>query len=138
MIMYCSTAPWSFAPENADANTISSEVTEITKTTEATENNTAQKIQAGENLFKSICVHCHNTTYDESRIGASGLRGVIDLHDEAWLNQWVKGSEAFAKTDVAAHDLTNSNRFGLACPTLPTMQNDNNRKAVIEYLKTLK
>jgi cytochrome c2 len=133
MIMYCSATPWGFAEENANA--ISSEAS---KTTNTVETDTAQQVKAGEKLFKSICAHCHNTTYDESRIGAPGLRGVIDRHDEAWLNQWIKSPETFAKKDVAARDLIDSNRFGLAMPTIPAMQDDANRMAVIEYLKTLK
>ena len=92
----------------------------------------------GQKLFESICAHCHQTTYDESRIGAPGLRGVLDRHDEAWLNNWIKGPETFAQSDVAARDLIDGNRFGLAMPTIPAMQSEENRKAVIEYLKTLK
>jgi len=107
-------------------------------TPETTENNTEQQIQAGQKLFESICAHCHNITYEESRIGAPGLQGVLERHDEAWLNQWVKSPETFAQTDVAARDLIDSNRFGLAMPTFPAMQNEGNRQAVIEYLKTLK
>ena len=107
-------------------------------TPEITKNNTDQQIQAGKKLFESICAHCHNITYDESRIGAPGLQGVLERHDEAWLNQWIKSPETFAQNDVAARDLIDSNRFGLAMPTFPAMQNEDNRQAVIEYLKTLK
>jgi len=103
-----------------------------------TENNTEQQIQAGQKLFESICAHCHNITYEESRIGAPGLQDVLERHDEAWLNQWIKSPETFAQNDVTARDLIDSNRFGLAMPTLPAMQNEESRQAVIEYLKTLK
>jgi len=92
----------------------------------------------GAETFKTICAHCHTTTYDDSRIGAPGLRGVLERHDEAWLNHWIKEPETFAKTDVAAKDLISSNKFGLAMPTLPAMQDEQNRADIIEFLKTLK
>jgi len=99
---------------------------------------TPPSAKEGQKLFESICAHCHHTTYDESRIGAPGLRGVLERHDEAWLNNWIKGPEAFAQKDETARALIDGNRFGLAMPTIPAMQNEENRKAVIEYLKTLK
>lgn len=96
------------------------------------------QIKTGKTLFSNLCKHCHTVTYDESAIGAPGLRSVLERHDEAWLNQWIKNPESFAKTNVAARDLIDSNTFGLAMPTLPMMQDDANRAAIIEYLKTLK
>jgi cytochrome c5 len=101
------------------------------------ENTIQKQIETGNKLFKSICVHCHNTTYEESRIGAPGLKGVLERHNEAWLNHWIKSPETLAQTDVAARDLIDSNRFGLACPTLPTVQDGHNRADIIEFLKTL-
>ncbi|MBN4060672.1 cytochrome c [bacterium AH-315-I20] len=92
----------------------------------------------GKLLFNNLCKHCHTITYDESRIGAPGLQGVLERHDETWLHQWIKSPETFAKTNVAARDLIDDNQFGLAMPTLPMMQDDDNRSAIIEYLKTLK
>jgi len=99
---------------------------------------TITAIEKGKGLFNSICIHCHKTTYEESAIGAPGLQGVLERHDEIWLNKWIKGPEFFAKTDVAARDLIDGNRFGLAMPTLAAMQDESNRLAIIEYLKTLK
>lgn len=96
------------------------------------------QVKAGELLFNGLCKHCHTITYDESVIGARGLQSVLERYDEAWLNQWIKNPESFAKTNVAARDLIDSNAFGLAMPTLPMMQDDANRAAIIEYLKTLK
>ena len=92
----------------------------------------------GKLLFESMCAHCHTTTYDDSRIGAPGLQGVLERHDETWLNEWLKSPEAFAKIDGAAKDLISSNKFGLAMPTLPAMQDDVKRADIISYLKTLK
>ena len=93
---------------------------------------------SGKATFDTICSHCHETTYEDSRIGAPGLQGVLERHDEAWLNQWIKGPENFAKVDETAKDLIESNKFGLAMPTLPAMMDDQKRADVIEYLKTLK
>ncbi|MDQ7003482.1 MAG: cytochrome c [Ghiorsea sp.] len=96
------------------------------------------QIKMGKVLFTQTCKHCHTVTYEESAIGAPGLRSVLERHDEAWLHQWIKSPETFAVTNVTARDLIDSNQFGLAMPTLPAMQHDDKRSAVIEYLKTLK
>ncbi len=95
-------------------------------------------LERGKELFTNICSHCHNISYEYSTIGASGLQGVLERHDETWINTWLTSPEALAKTDVAAQNLAESNPFGLTMPTLPAMQDENNRRAVIEYLKTLK
>ena len=92
----------------------------------------------GKATFDTVCSHCHNATYEESRIGAPGLRGVLERHDVNWLNHWIKSPETFAETDETAQALIESNPFGLAMPTLPTMQDEHNRADIIEFLKTLK
>ena len=92
----------------------------------------------GSKVFNAICVHCHTITYDESRVGAPGLKGVLERHDEKWLQQWVKSPEAFAKVDETAATLLGSNKYGLKMPTLPEMQDDQKRADIIAYLKTLK
>lgn len=92
----------------------------------------------GKVTFDTVCTHCHSATYETSRIGAPGLRGVLERHDVNWLNHWIKSPEAFAETDETAKALIESNPFGLAMPTLPTMQDEHNRADIIEYLKTLK
>jgi cytochrome c2 len=92
----------------------------------------------GGKVFETICIHCHTVTYDESRVGAPGLKGVLERHDEKWLDQWLKSPEAFAKVDESAADLLGSNRYGLKMPTLPEMRDEKKRADVIAYLKTLK
>ena len=92
----------------------------------------------GAKTFESICAHCHLTTYDESRIGAPGLMGVLDRHDAKWIDQWLSGPEAFAKVNETARDILGSNKYGVKMPTFPEMQDSKNRADVIEYLKTLK
>ena len=92
----------------------------------------------GARAFKAICVHCHTITYDESRVGAPGLKGVLERHDESWLDQWLKSPEAFAKVDEKAANILDANKYGLKMPTLPEMQDPKNRADMIAYLKTLK
>lgn len=93
--------------------------------------------QRGKIIFDSVCTHCHHTTYEKSSVGAPGLRSVLERHDVTWLNQWIKGPEAFAEINEAASNLISSNKFGLTMPTLPITQDANNRADIIEYLKTL-
>ncbi len=92
----------------------------------------------GGKVFKTICAHCHTVTYDESRVGAPGLKGVFERHDEVWLDQWLKSPEAFAKVDETAADILGSNRYRLKMPTLPEMQDEKRRADIITFLKTLK
>jgi len=91
----------------------------------------------GEKIFKAYCAHCHNSSDKESRVGAPGLKDVLSRHDEAWINQWIKSPETLVKTDHKALQISKSNRFGLTMPTLPAMQEEQNRRDVIAYLKTL-
>ncbi|MFC1536526.1 c-type cytochrome [Pseudomonadota bacterium] len=92
----------------------------------------------GAKIFQAICAHCHNITYDDSRVGAPGLKGVLERHDAKWLDKWLKSPEGFAKVDETAADLLVSNKYGLKMPTLPEMQDAKKRADIIEYLKTLK
>lgn len=87
--------------------------------------------------FEAICAHCHQITYDESSVGAPGLKDVVERHSPEWLNHWIKSPEAFAKEDETAAALAGSNKYGLIMPTLPQMQDDARRADIIEYLKTL-
>jgi len=116
------------------APTIADEAVEVNAEQEAF----IASAERGKAQFETICAHCHNTTYEESRIGAPGLMGVLERHSEVWLNQWLKSPEDFAQIDVAARDLIDGNTFGLAMPTLPAMQDEKSRLDIIEYLKTLK
>jgi len=92
----------------------------------------------GAKIFDSICAHCHLISYEESKIGAPGLKGVLERHDVKWLDQWLKSPEAFAKIDETARALIGSNKYGVKMPTFPEMQDANNRADIIAYLKTLK
>ena len=97
----------------------------------------ANDVTNGEKIFKTFCAHCHHSSNEESKVGAPGLKDVLSRHDEAWINQWIKSPETLVKTDHKASELTKSNRFGLTMPTLPAMQEEQNRRDVIAYLKTL-
>ena len=98
----------------------------------------AENAKNGESIFKTYCAHCHNSNSEESKVGAPGLKDVLSRHDEAWINQWIKSPDTLIKTDHKALALSKSNRFGLTMPTLPAMQEENNRRDVIAYLRTLK
>ena len=95
-------------------------------------------VKHGKKIFDSICTHCHRTDYETSPVGAPGLRDVLQRHTAEWINTWVTSPEAFSKKDKDAKALVESNSYGLIMPTLPEMQVEQNRKDVIEYLKTLK
>ena len=92
----------------------------------------------GAMIFESICSHCHLISYEDSRVGAPGLKGVLERHDAKWINEWIKGPEAFAKVDETAKALIGSNKYGVKMPTFPEMQDPKHRADIIEYLKTLK
>ncbi|RMD60665.1 MAG: cytochrome c [Planctomycetota bacterium] len=92
----------------------------------------------GRMIFENICSHCHNASHETSAVGAPGLMDVIERHDEAWLDRWLSGPEAFAANDEDAKALVESNPYGLVMPTLPEMQDPKNRRDVIAFLKTLR
>ena len=106
------------------------------KTTAATVS--AGDVKHGEQIFKSICTHCHRTDYETSPVGAPGLRDVMERHTPEWEFQWLLSPAAFAKKDETAKALTESNPYGLVMPTIPEMADPQNRRDVIEFLKTLK
>jgi len=91
----------------------------------------------GKLIFETVCIHCHRTDYESSAVGAPGLKGVFERHDAAWIETWISGPEAFSKTNSDAKDLIGSNPYGLIMPTLPEMQVEENRKDIMEYLKSL-
>ncbi|HKI61970.1 MAG TPA: cytochrome c [Mariprofundaceae bacterium] len=99
---------------------------------------TAPDIAHGKQIFDTICSHCHHTDHTTSGVGAPGLLDVLDRHDEAWINQWISGPEAFSQKDEKAKALVEANPFGLIMPTLPEMQKEQNREDIIAFLKTLK
>jgi cytochrome c2 len=92
----------------------------------------------GKEIFASVCMHCHTTTYELSAVGCPGLKGVLERHSAEWINTWLISPEAFAKKDEDAKIVVKANPYGLIMPTLPEMQNEKSRQDIIAYLKTLK
>lgn len=89
-------------------------------------------------IFKNICSHCHHISFKDSAVGAPGLLDVMDRHDEVWVFKWLFNPAGFAKVDETAKALVESNPYGLTMPTIPEMQDAQNRRDIISYLKTLK
>jgi cytochrome c2 len=106
-------------------------------TTAAAEDIPAGDAAHGKTIYESICIHCHKLTDEKSAVGAPGFKDVTKRHTPAWLNQWIKGPEAFAKVDATAKKLMDGNTMGVKMPSFPEMQTDQNRYDVIEFLKTL-
>ncbi|OIO66131.1 MAG: hypothetical protein CO186_05070 [Zetaproteobacteria bacterium CG_4_9_14_3_um_filter_49_83] len=99
---------------------------------------TAPDAIKGKGIFDMICSHCHRTDNQASSVGAPGLKNVLDRHEATWIDQWIHNPELFAEKNETAKALINSNPYGLQMPTIPEMQDPENRANVIEFLKTLK
>ncbi len=90
----------------------------------------------GQEIFQEVCARCH-TAEAVGKLGP-GLKDVTKRRSEEWLNRWIKSPRAMlAAGDITAKQLREKNKYDLTMPTLPIMQKDENRKAVIAYLKTL-
>jgi len=82
-------------------------------------------VAAGEKLFKANCAACHKL--DRKATGPA-LRGVADKHDQAWLHEWVKDSQAMIKSgDAEAVKLfeDNNNSVMTSFPQLSNTDIDN-------------
>jgi len=99
---------------------------------------TAANLEHGKEIFRNICIHCHRTDHEASAVAAPGLRDVMERHTPEWEDKWLTSPAAFAKKDETARALVEANPYSLTMPTLPEMQDPQNRKDVIEFLKTLK
>lgn len=96
----------------------------------------AQQIAQGKEIFNVICVRCH-TTEEEGKVGP-GLQGISKRHSKAWINTWLKSPKTLIDSgDPAAIKLKEDNKYGITMPTLPVMQSDEKREAIIAYLMTL-
>ncbi len=125
-------------PETFAASADDADVVDAAAVQETNAGSHVPDARHGEQIFKTICSHCHHADHSTSTVGAPGLMDVLDRHDEAWINEWVQGPEAFSRKDETAQALVASNPFGLIMPTLPEMQDENNRLDIIAFLKTLK
>ncbi len=89
----------------------------------------------GQEIFQDVCARCH-TAGAVGKLGP-GLKDISKRRDEQWLDRWIKSPRAMiAAGDAYARQLREENKYDLTMPTLPIMQKDDNRKAVIAYLKT--
>jgi len=92
-------------------------------------------IPAGELLFQEKCSVCHKTT-DQALVGP-GLQGIMERRDEKWVDTWLQDPGGLINSgDKTAVELKKG--FFRTMPTLPEMKDPVKRKAIIEYLKTLK
>jgi len=95
----------------------------------------AVELEAGKTIFEQSCRYCHKSDYDE-KFGP-GLAGIMERRDAAWVDKFLQNPAEMIKTDEYAQTLHESNDYGLTMPRLPEMQEQKNRQAVIEYMKTL-
>jgi len=93
--------------------------------------------ERGKEIFDKLCIYCHRTDSQVSKVGASGMAGVTTRRDAQWLDQWLKNPTEFSKQDEVARAVTNSYKFNMAMPALPMMQQDESRADVIKYLNML-
>ena len=60
----------------------------------------ASRAQDGEKTFKTTCSACHSI--GKGKIVGPDLKDVDKRHDEAWLQKWIKSSQALVKSGDAA------------------------------------
>jgi len=89
---------------------------------------------AGKATFDHLCLYCH--TNDEDRTIGPSLEGIGERRSVAWLNAWLKNPDDMIKKDMDAKDVRDNNKYNMAMPTLPIMQDDVKRADVIAYLLT--
>jgi len=90
----------------------------------------------GKAIFDRLCFHCHKQSYDEKF--APGLAGITERRSAAWLHEFLENPSEMIKHDEYAKNLKDSNTYKLTMPTLPEMQNEENRENIIAFLATLK
>ncbi len=95
----------------------------------------AADINRGKAIFKRLCSHCHMASFDEKF--APGLAGVTDRRSTAWLHAFLKNPSDMIRHDEDAKALRESNTYNLTMPTLPEMQDEQNRENIIAYLSTI-
>lgn len=91
----------------------------------------------GKTIYDQSCAYCHKLNGNESLVGAFNLQDISSRRTDDWLNAWLKNPGGFAKVDADAKALIDDEKAILVMPTLPNMQDEQQRLDVIEYLKTL-
>lgn len=92
--------------------------------------------EKGQEIYQNTCIYCHKLDGKKSLVGAVNLKKISTRRSNQWLNQWLKSPVSFAKKDKEAQKLIDANPM-LAMPTLPEMQNIQQRLDVIAYIETL-
>ncbi len=88
----------------------------------------------GEGLFNKKCKQCHKTT--EQVLIGPGLKDVTKRRSIEWIEKWlIDPKKVLNSDDPIAQELKKS--FKRVMPKIPEMSTDENRKDIIEYLKTL-
>jgi len=88
----------------------------------------------GEELFNKKCKQCHKTT-EQLSIGP-GLKDVTKRRSVEWIEKWlIDPKKILNSDDPIAQELKKN--FKRVMPKIPEMSTDENRKDIIEYLKTL-
>ena len=88
----------------------------------------------GEELFNKKCKQCHKVT-EQLSIGP-GLKDVTKRRSVEWIEKWlIDPKKVLDSNDSIAQELKKS--FKRVMPKIPEMSTDENRKDIIEYLKTL-
>ena len=89
-------------------------------------------VAEGEKLFNANCAACH--ALNEKIVGPA-LKGVNEKYDEAWLQKWIKNSQAMVKSgDAKALKVYNENNQMV----MTSFENltDAQVKSILEYIKT--
>ncbi len=88
----------------------------------------------GEKLFMKKCKQCHKTT--EQVLIGPGLKDVTKRRSIEWIEKWlIDPKKVLDSNDPIAQELKKN--FKRVMPKIPEMSTDENRKDIIEYLKTL-
>ncbi len=95
----------------------------------------AGDVVKGKAIFDRLCFHCHKPSYDDKF--APGLAGITERRDTKWLHSFLQNPSKMIEHDEYAKNLKASNPYNLTMPTLPEMQNEQNREDIIAYLDTL-
>ncbi|HEX8378426.1 MAG TPA: cytochrome c3 family protein [Pedobacter sp.] len=106
------------AQNSTDANTTAEQSTSGSAAAEPAAAGAAGDAGAGAAIFKQKCTACH--AIDRAVVGPA-LKGITERHDNAWLQKWIKNSQALvAAGDPAAVKVYNEYNK-IAMPSFPEL-----------------
>lgn len=88
----------------------------------------------GEELFNKKCKQCHKIT--EQLLIGPGLKDVTKRRSIEWIEKWLKDPKKMLDSDDPIGQELKKN-FKRVMPKIPEMSTEENRRDIIEYLKTL-